>query len=41
MKEEAIDALETTRQELHDARELELAEREQALRLARERAAGA
>jgi Domain of unknown function (DUF4129) len=41
MKEEAIDALETTRQELHDATELELAEREQALRLARERAAGA
>jgi len=41
MKEEAIEALQETRQELHDARERELAERERALGLARERAAGA
>jgi len=39
MKEEAISALETTRDELRDARERELAEREAALAAARERAA--
>ena len=41
MKEEAIDALETTRRELAEARERELAERAAALAEARERAAGA
>jgi uncharacterized membrane protein YidH (DUF202 family) len=41
MKEEAIDALETTRDELREARERELAERAAALAAARDRAAGA
>jgi hypothetical protein len=41
MKAEAIDALETTRRELAEARERELAERAAALAEARERAAGA
>jgi hypothetical protein len=40
MKEEAIGALETTRDELREARERELAERAAALAAARERAAG-
>jgi Domain of unknown function (DUF4129) len=40
MKEEAIDALETTRDELREARERELAERAAAVAAARERAAG-
>jgi Domain of unknown function (DUF4129) len=40
MKDEAIDALETTRRELGEARERELAERAAALAEARERAAG-
>ncbi len=39
MKEEAIDALQTTRDELREARERELAERAAALAEARERAA--